>query len=110
MRRVVISVLAVVAVVAANAAPAGAISGRQLDGNLHPNVAMIVFYQPDGRFRCSATLVSTTVLVTAAHCTEGVRGKSTVTFEPVSPTSHARQTTPATGSRRPDTRRQSPAF
>ena len=85
MRRVVISVLAVVAVVAANAAPAGAISGGQLDGNLHPNVAMIVFYQPDGRFRCSATLVSPTVLVTAAHCTEGVRGKTIVTFEPVSP-------------------------
>jgi hypothetical protein len=85
MRRVVISVLAVVAVVAANAAPAGAISGGQLDGNLHPNVGMIVFYQPDGRFRCSATLVSPTVLVTAAHCTEGVRGKTIVTFEPVSP-------------------------
>jgi hypothetical protein len=85
MRRVVISVLAVVAVVAANAAPAGAISGGQLDGNLHPNVGMVVFYQPDGRFRCSATLVSPTVLVTAAHCTEGVRGKTIVTFEPVSP-------------------------
>jgi hypothetical protein len=46
---------------------------------------MVVFYQPDGRFRCSATLVSPTVLVTAAHCTEGVRGKTIVTFEPVSP-------------------------
>ena len=63
-----------------------AITGGQLDGNAHPNVAMIVFYQPDGRFRCSATLVSPTVLVTAAHCTDGVRGKSIVTFDTVAPT------------------------
>jgi len=65
--------------------PAGAITGGEPDGNGHPNVAMIVYYQPDGRFRCSATLVSPTVLVTAAHCTEGVRGKTIVTFESVSP-------------------------
>ncbi len=63
-----------------------AITGGQLDGTAHPNVAMIVFYQPDGRFRCSATLVSPTVLVTAAHCTEGVLGKTIVTFDPVAPT------------------------
>src|SRR5215471_1909236 len=70
--------------------PAGAITGGQLDGNLHPNVAMIVFYQPDGRFRCSATLVSPTVLVTAAHCTDGVLGKTIVTFDTVSPSPRPR--------------------
>ena len=63
MRRVVISGLMAVGAIAALAAPAGAITGGVLDGNQHPNVAMIVFYQPDGRFRCSATLVSPTVLV-----------------------------------------------
>jgi hypothetical protein len=67
------------------AGPAGAITGGQVDGNRHPNVAMIVFYQPDGRFRCSATLASPTVLITAAHCTDGVRGKTIVTFETVAP-------------------------
>src|SRR5262245_62611770 len=86
MRRVVISAVVVVAAIAALAAPAGAITGGELDGNEHPNVAMIVFYQPDGRFRCSATLVSPTVLVTAAHCTDGVRGKTIVTFDTVAPT------------------------
>jgi trypsin len=85
MRRVAVSVFVVVATLATTVAPAGAISGGQLDGNLHPNVAMIVFYQPDGRFRCSATLVSPTVLVTAAHCTVGDIGKVIVTFDPVSP-------------------------
>jgi Trypsin len=66
-----------------------AITGGQVDGNAHPNVAMIVFYTPDGRFRCSATLASPTVLVTAAHCLEGVRGKVIATFEPVAPASPA---------------------
>jgi hypothetical protein len=90
MRRVVISALVAVAAIAALAAPASAITGGELDGNQHPNVAMIVFYQPDGRFRCSATLVSPTVLVTAAHCTDGVRGKTIVTFDAVAPTPRPR--------------------
>jgi hypothetical protein len=77
---------AVVAALLAMVGSALAITGGQVDGNGHPNVAMIVFYQPDGRFRCSATLVSPTVLVTAAHCTDGVRGKVIATFDPVAPT------------------------
>jgi hypothetical protein len=85
MRRAAVVVVVVVAVLASAVGPAGAITGGELDGNRHPNVAMIVFYQPDGRFRCSATLVSPMVLVTAAHCTDGVRGKTIVTFETVSP-------------------------
>jgi Trypsin len=88
MRRVTASVVVVIAALAAQVGlvgPARAISGGELDGNAHPNVAMIVFYQPDGRFRCSATLVSETVLVTAAHCTQDVRGKTIVTFETVAP-------------------------
>ena len=80
MRRLSVLLIAVIAAMAMAIGPAGAISGGDLDGNDHPNVAMIVFYQPDGRFRCSATLVSPTVLVTAAHCTEGVRGKTIVTL------------------------------
>ena len=85
MRRVAVSMFVVVAAMVAAIGPAGAITGGELDGNRHPNVAMIVFYQPDGRFRCSATLVSPTVLVTAAHCTDGVRGKAIVTFDSVAP-------------------------
>ena len=85
MRRTGALVAAVLAVSLGTVGAAWAITGGELDGNAHPNVAMIVFYQPDGRFRCSATLVSPTVLVTAAHCTEGVRGKVIATFEPVAP-------------------------
>src|SRR3954454_23438806 len=64
-------------------APAQASTGGTPDGNTHPNVGLILFYSADGRFRCSATLVSPTVLLTAAHCTDGTLGKTLVTFDSV---------------------------
>jgi hypothetical protein len=85
MRRTAAFVLATIAVSLGTVGTSWAITGGELDGNRHPNVAMIVFYQPDGRFRCSATLVSPTVLVTAAHCTDGVRGKVIATFDSTAP-------------------------
>jgi hypothetical protein len=65
------------------AAPASAITGGEPDGNGHPNVGLILFYDSEGRWRCSATLVSPTVLVTAAHCTTGTLGSTLVTFDSV---------------------------
>jgi hypothetical protein len=62
---------------------AHASTGGTPDGDTHPNVGLILFYAPDGRFRCSATLVTPTVLVTAAHCTDGTVGKVLVTFDSV---------------------------
>ena len=63
------------------AAPVSAITGGDADGEGHPGVAMIVWYEAAGRFRCTATLISPTVLVTAAHCTSGAIGKTLVTFD-----------------------------
>lgn len=61
--------------------PAGAVTGGQIDpGKLYPNVGMIVFNTAEGRFRCTATLVTPTVLITAAHCTDGTLGDTIVTF------------------------------
>ncbi|HZC71130.1 MAG TPA: trypsin-like serine protease [Jatrophihabitans sp.] len=65
------------------AAPAAAITGGEPDGDGHPNVADILFYSPDGRFRCTATLVTPTVLVTAAHCTVDTVGRTLVDFRSV---------------------------
>ena len=64
-------------------APASATTGGEPDGNLHPDVGLILFYSAEGRFRCSATLVSPTVVVTAAHCTEGTLGLTLVTFDSI---------------------------
>ena len=63
------------------AGPAEAQTGGVPDGNGHPNVGLILFYEPEGRFRCSATLISPTVVITAAHCTAGTLGKTLVTFD-----------------------------
>ena len=66
-----------------SAGPAAAITGGQPDGNDHPNVGLILFYDATGRFRCTATLISPTVLITAAHCTSGVVGSVLVDFDSV---------------------------
>jgi hypothetical protein len=84
-RRLALGAVLAVATITGLAPPAGAITAGELDGNRHPHVGIIYFYLPDGRFRCSATQVSPTVLITAAHCTDGVRGKVLVNFSPSAP-------------------------
>jgi Trypsin len=68
--------LSAVAVVGAlvTAAPAGAITFGELDGNRHPYVgALIADYDPTvpgPDLLCSGTLISPTVFLTASHCTD----------------------------------------
>lgn len=85
MRRTGIALLVCAGALTAGVSSAPGVVGGELDGNRHPNVGLITFYQPDGRFRCSATLLSSTVLVTAAHCTDGVRGKVLANFNSQAP-------------------------
>jgi hypothetical protein len=81
--RALIGAALAAAVIAVPALPAAAITGGQPDGEGHPNVGLILFYDATGRYRCSATLVTPTVLVTAAHCTQGTLGKTLVDFRSV---------------------------
>ena len=59
------------------ALPAAAITGGQRD-EVHTNVGVVRFTTESGRFRCSGTLISPTVVLTAGHCT-GDTGASPAT-------------------------------
>lgn len=62
---------------------------------------MIVFYDDGVRYRCTATLISPTLLLTAGHCTFGSEGSTLVDFRPViseePPLSIPHATDPAAG-------------
>ena len=61
-------------------APAGAITDGARD-TVHTNVGLVRFTTTDGRFRCSGTLISQTVVLTAGHCTEGPATDVLVSFD-----------------------------
>ena len=60
----------VAAALALFAMPASAVTDGELDGNGHPGVVLLLM-EVNGApaFRCSATLLSPTVVLTAGHCT-----------------------------------------
>src|SRR4051794_17554798 len=60
---------------AAMAIPGGEIDPVQKTGGV------VRFTTADGRFRCSGTLISQTVVLTAGHCTEGPATNVYVSFD-----------------------------
>jgi hypothetical protein len=52
--------------------PASAITGNWVPDNEHPFVGLVAFYDSNGEFvwRCSGSLISPTVFLTAGHCTD----------------------------------------
>lgn len=55
---------------------AGAVTDGTLDGDLHPEVVLLLMeIGGEPAFRCSGTLLSPTVLLTAGHCTNDFPGE-----------------------------------
>jgi hypothetical protein len=69
------TLLALLVTAIALGVPAGAVTNGDLDGNRHPGVVLLLM-EVNGApaFRCSATLLSATVVLTAGHCTDNFPG------------------------------------
>lgn len=80
MKRLLV-LLTGIAIAVAMAIPVGAVTFGERDGNDHPYVGLSVYFWDDpddgtgelvASHRCSGTLISPTVYVTAGHCTDGM--------------------------------------
>ena len=80
MRRIllIVSLLMVL-----SATPALAVKNGNLDGDEHPMVGLMVALDSAGAplWRCSGTLISPTVYLTAGHCTEAPAARATIWFD-----------------------------
>ncbi|MGD8466293.1 MAG: trypsin-like serine protease, partial [Anaerolineae bacterium] len=64
------------------AVPVFAITNGEPDGDGHPYVGLMVADDADGNplWRCTGTLISPTVFLTAGHCTEPPAARATIWF------------------------------
>jgi V8-like Glu-specific endopeptidase len=83
MKKLWFALVATVALALGAAAPAGAVTDGTLDGNGHPYVGLMVAQDATGKplWRCSGTLLSPTVYLTAGHCTEAPAAHVEIWFQ-----------------------------
>ena len=79
MRKLFVLMAALVGTLAIAVAPGGAITGDWVEDDEHPYVGLVVFYDADGEFvwRCTGSLLTPTVFLTAGHCADTVSGAVT---------------------------------
>jgi hypothetical protein len=78
-KKLLFSVFSAILILAIAISPVYAISGNWVEDFEHPFVGLVVFYDEDGEFiwRCSGSLLSPTVFLTAGHCADTVGGAVT---------------------------------
>ena len=76
-------VFSVLVILALAVSPVGAITDGEPDGNDHPYVGLMVAQDEDGNplWRCSGTLLSDSVFLTAGHCTEAPAAHVEIWFD-----------------------------
>lgn len=83
MKKKLLAVAIAAASVITAAGPAAAITHGDLDGDGHPYVGLMVAQDVDGNplWRCSGTLISPTLYLTAGHCTEAPAVRAEIWFD-----------------------------
>jgi len=83
MRKVLLLLAALAAALTLGVAPAAAITDGVPDGDGHPFVGLMVAKNADGNpiWRCSGTLLSPTLFLTAGHCAEAPAASADIWFD-----------------------------
>ena len=82
MKKIPLILTIVLILVLALAGTALAVTNGEPDGGAHPYVGLMVADDVDGNpmWRCTGTLISSTVFLTAGHCTEAPAARATIWF------------------------------
>ena len=82
-KKMIFAIFSVLVILAVAVSPVGAITDGEPDGNGHPYVGLMVAQLADGTplWRCSGTLLSPTVFLTAGHCTEAPAAHVEIWFD-----------------------------
>jgi hypothetical protein len=82
MKKVTIAVVLTLALVLSTFGIASAITNGEPDGDRHPFVGLMIADDANGNplWRCTGTLISPTVFLTAGHCTEPPAARATIWF------------------------------
>lgn len=83
IRRTLLLAMTAVTVAALGSIPLRAVTDGELDGDRHPYVGLMVAQAANGTplWRCSGTLLSATIFLTAGHCTEAPAAHVEIWFD-----------------------------
>ena len=83
-KKMLFAVFSMIVILAVAVSPVGAITDGEPDGNGHPYVGLMVAQDTNGNplWRCSGTLLSDGLYLTAGHCTEAPADHVEIWFDP----------------------------